>query len=100
MVLKRVGVWSAARVAAAIYGGLGLIIGSILALASLVGAGFAAAAFDQDSPPAFLGVIFGVGAVIFVPILYGLFGAIGAAISSALYNLVARTVGGVELELD
>lgn len=100
MVLKRVGVWSAARVAGALYGGLGLIFGSIIALASLLGAGFAAAAFDKDSPPAFLGVVFGVGAVIFVPILYGLFGAMGAALTSWLYNTFARIVGGVELELE
>lgn len=35
-----------------------------------------------------------------IPIAYGIFGAVGALIVAALYNLVAGWVGGVKVELD
>lgn len=88
---------SVAKVAFVLYGLIGLIIGGIIALASLLGAGFGAAGGDRS---AIFGAIFGVGAVIFLPLLYGFFGAIGALISSAIYNVVAGLVGGIELTIE
>lgn len=98
MVLKRVGVASVARVAGALYAGLGLIFGAIFACVALVGAGFAGAA-GGDGPSAFFGAFFGVGAVVFLPVFYGLFGALCAALMAWLYNLIAARFGGVEVEL-
>jgi hypothetical protein len=46
------------------------------------------------------GAIFGVGAVIVLPIMYGVFGALGAMLSAALYNVTAGAVGGVELTIE
>jgi hypothetical protein len=43
--------------------------------------------------------MFGVGAIIVLPILYGCGGFIGAAISAWLYNLIAGAVGGVEVDV-
>lgn len=45
-----------------------------------------------------LGTVFGVGAIILFPILYGVMGLIFGAVSAALYNLFAGIVGGIELE--
>jgi uncharacterized oligopeptide transporter (OPT) family protein len=45
-------------------------------------------------------VVFGVGSVIFLPIIYGIMGFIGGIISAAIYNVVAGVVGGVELNLE
>lgn len=97
MVVKRVGPFSLAKVFGALYCLFGLILGAILALLSLVGAGIGAAASGSNEP--FLGAIFGVGAVIFLPIVYGIMGLIGGLLTGALYNLVAGMVGGVELDL-
>jgi len=44
------------------------------------------------------GAIGGIG-MFFLPVLYGVGGFIGGAISAALYNVVAGLVGGIELEL-
>jgi hypothetical protein len=88
---------SVAKVAFVLYGLIGLIVGACIALASLLGASFGAANGDRS---ALLGAVFGVGAVIFLPLLYGFFGAIGALISSAIYNVVAGMVGGVELTIE
>jgi hypothetical protein len=52
-----------------------------------------------DAPPAWVMVLFGSGAVIFLPIFYGLLGFVMAAIGAALYNLISQFVGGLELDL-
>lgn len=97
MILKRVGVMSCAKISGAMYALIGLFAGVIFALFSLVGGGIMAAA-AEDAPP-FLGMIFGVGAIIILPLFYGAIGFIGGLISSALYNWLAGFVGGIELEL-
>ena len=95
MVVRKVGVVSVAKILAALYAGMGLLIGGVFALISLVSAGWMA---GQDGP-AWLGAVFGVGAVVLLPIFYGLLGLIGGAIMAALYNLFAGMVGGIELDL-
>ena len=100
MVLKRVGVWSAARVAGALYAALGFVFGAIFAAASLLGAGFANAADTDNALAGLVGVAFGCGAVIFMPLFYGALGAIMTAFSAWLYNLIAGMVGGIEVDLE
>jgi len=41
----------------------------------------------------------GFGAIIFFPLIYGLIGGVFAAISAALYNLVAGWVGGLDVDI-
>jgi hypothetical protein len=100
MILKRVGVGSAAKVAGALYGALGLVLGVILACAALVGAGLGQDADANESASRIFGVFFGVGAVIFVPILYGLIGSAMAAVMAWVYNSLVRITGGLELHLE
>lgn len=97
MTLKSVGVWSCGKIAAAVYGAMGLLIGAIFAVISLFGAAIGSAA--SGSGEAWFGALFGVGAVIFMPLCYAFFGFIGAIIGAVIYNLAAQFVGGVELEL-
>jgi hypothetical protein len=96
MVLKSIGVFSMAKMMGTLYAVVGFILGSIFALLSIVGAGFA----SQEAGGAFWGLIFGVGGVIILPIFYGVFGFIGGALMSALYNFIAAMAGGVELDLE
>ena len=44
--------------------------------------------------------IFGVVFAILMPVLYGAMGFVSGAIGGLLYNLLARWVGGFELEMD
>jgi hypothetical protein len=61
----------------------------------------AGATAGSDSPvPAWFGGFLGVGAVIFLPVCYGLLGAIGGALTAAMYNVVAGMVGGLSVETD
>jgi len=98
MVLKRVGVLSAAKISAAVNASMGLIFGCIVAVISMVGAGFAAATQTSGAPP-WMGALFGVGALVVLPIFYGVLGLVGGAIAAALYNLFSGLVGGLELEM-
>ena len=94
MQLKRIGAVSLARLAAGLYAVIGLIIGAIFALAALAGAAVAG-----DSSP-MIGLLFGVGAVVFLPLMYGVLGALGALLIAGLYNLMAGWLGGVEVTLE
>lgn len=96
MIVKRVGVWSIARMYGSLLGAIGLLAGVVIALFALVGAGLAA----NSGAPGGLGVIFGVGAVVFLPLCYGVIGILAGAVMAALYNLFAGMVGGVELDIE
>ncbi len=92
--LKRIGPGSAFKLGFAVYGVLGLILGVIFALISLLGGALA--------PGVQLGVFrmfFGMGAVIMFPVCYGIIGGMGAVILAVLYNLVAGWVGGLEVDI-
>lgn len=95
MIVKSVGVGSVAKIYGAISAGIGLLIGLCFALASMVGAGFA-----ESREVSLFGPMLGVGAVVALPIFYGVMGLIGGAISAVLYNLFAGMVGGVRLDLE
>jgi hypothetical protein len=97
MVIRRVGVWSVARMYGALSAGMGLLFGLILAVLSAVGMSFAQG--EQDVPP-FLAGIFGVGAIVILPIFYGVMGICAGAIGAFLYNLLAGVVGGVTVDVE
>lgn len=94
MVVKRIGPLSCAKLAGTLYAIIGLCIGAVLSLVALAG-GFA----GQSDDSAAFGAIFGVMAVVIVPILYGGLGFVTTLISAALYNVLAGVVGGVEIDL-
>jgi hypothetical protein len=93
--LKRIGALSLVKVFLVLYGGIGLIVGVIFALAAIAGA---TAGMAEEAGP-LAGVLFGAGAIVFLPILYAVMGAVAALLIAGLYNLAAGLTGGVELEL-
>ncbi len=100
MVLKRVGVASAAKMTGALYAGGGLLVGAIFACIALVGAGAAESlSGSSNGMTGMFGALFGVSAIVILPIVYGIMGFVGGAIFAWLYNLVAGMTGGIELDL-
>lgn len=97
MIIQRVEPLSLGKMLGAIYGILGFIVGLFCALFSLA---FAGAPKAAGSPlvPGWFAAMFGVGAVVILPIVYGLFGLVGGVLSAFLYNVVARKLGGVAIE--
>lgn len=95
--VSRIGVLSLAKVLAVTYAFLGLFFGGLLTLFSVMGAAVGRAAGGDSG--GFATMLFGVGAVVILPIVYGCLGFIGGLITAPVYNLVAKVVGGIELEL-
>ena len=97
LVVRRIGAVSLAKIQGALYALLGLVFGAIFSLIALVGSALQTVSSGTGFPSQF-GVLFGVGAIIIFPILYGAFGFIFGLILGGLYNLLAGVVGGVEIE--
>ena len=96
-VVRSVEIVSAGKAMGVIYAGIGFVVGCILALVSMFG-GLAQLASDRPGMGV-IGVFFGVGAILFAPIFYGFLGFLMGLLMSALYNLAARVMGGIEIEL-
>jgi len=105
MIINRVGPLSVGKIAAFIYGIIGLFIGAVIAVFALFGglaAGTATAGSDAEGPAAAFGALFGVAgiaAIIIAPLFYGFMGFLGAIIVASIYNVVSRIVGGVEVDV-
>ena len=102
MIVRRLGVWSVARLYGGMMGVVGLIGGLFFALISMLG-GFAGAMGSSDTKTGLaasgLGALFGVGAIVIMPICYGVMGIVVGAIGAGLYNLFAGWFGGIELDV-
>jgi hypothetical protein len=97
MVIKRVGPLSVAKIAAVLYAGIGLLVGAVFALIGMAGL---ASRMGSDNPgSAFLGPLFGVGAIVILPVCYGIGGFIIALIMAAIFNLAAGITGGIEIDV-
>lgn len=98
--LKRIGPLQAGKVFGILYACLALIFVPFFLLAAALGA-FAShqqAASDAPAGAVMAGMM--VGMAIFVPIIYGVMGFLIGVISAAIYNLIARWVGGLEFEIE
>jgi hypothetical protein len=92
--VRRIGPGSAFKVGAAVYAMMGLILGFITASVSiLVGTRV------QGAEAGVFRMFFGVGAIVFLPILYAVIGGVFSVLSALFYNLVADWLGGLEVEL-
>lgn len=98
MVIKRVGAMSLAKIAAVLYAGIGLIVGAMFSLSGLIGAATWMAQSDARGGAMF-GTLFGAGAIIVLPIFYGVIGFIGTLIAASLFNFAAGMTGGVQIEV-
>ena len=97
MVITRINPMSCAKVSGALYALIGLLVGAGVTLVMLT----IGSAIPQDEMPAgaFFGALFGVGAIVILPIFYGVLGFIGGAIGAFIYNVVAGITGGLEIDV-
>ena len=98
-VIREIGVLSLGKVAGIIYACIGLIVGVIVALVSVLG-GFAGLAHDAGATAGFVAMFLGAGAVFILPIFYGVLGALIGILVAVIYNVAARLVGGIEITID
>ena len=95
MIIRRVGPLSFAKLMGALYVLMGLCFGAIVSLISIVGG----ALIPRDEAGGMTGALFGVAAIVVLPIFYGVLGFLFSLLGAALYNAVASVVGGVELDM-
>ena len=57
-------------------------------------------AMSSSGMPIILTLLFGIGAIVFFPIFYGIMGFVMGIISAVLYNFVSSKIGGLEFEVE
>ncbi len=97
MQIKRVGVFSYAKISAVVMAGIMLIVAVPLGLIMMV---VGAAALTQNGAAGGVGIGMGLAYMILLPIIYGVIGFIFGALGALIYNVAAGFVGGIELELE
>lgn len=98
--IKHLEPMSVAKILAAIYGLLGMILGGLYALIIVI-IGIAAGASNNNLALGIIGGLFGgllIGA--FIVGFYALIGLLGGLITAALYNVAAKKFGGIRAEVD
>ena len=101
MELKRVGIFSSAKISGIVGAGLGLIIGVIYGLIMMtVGAAMLTQNSSGAGPGAGVGIIGGLIMMIVIPIFYGVLSFIFGALYAVIYNIAAGFVGGLEMEFE
>lgn len=98
-VIREIGVLSLGKVAGIVYACIGLIVGVIIALVSVLG-GFAGLADEGGAAGGFIAMFLGAGAVFVLPIFYGVLGSLIGMLVAVIYNVAARLVGGIEITID
>ncbi|MBP1690272.1 MAG: hypothetical protein H6Q34_845, partial [Deltaproteobacteria bacterium] len=93
MVITRVAPVSCAKVAGLLYFLIGLVVGALISVAALVGV-FSAIPAQRGA----FGAVFGVGAVVLLPICYGALGFVMTLIGAGLFNMATAIVGGIEVD--
>jgi hypothetical protein len=88
---------SVMRISAICYGALGLVEGAIFSVVFSL-APMAAAGGKQM--PRWMGLLFGGLSIVLFPILLGLMGAIMGGLGAVIYNVSARYVGGIAVEVE
>lgn len=99
-VVRSVGVISVAKIMGCTYAALALIFVPFVLIAGLMGAlGALANSGSHNNPIAAFGAIGVIVIAILIPIFYGAMGFIFGLIGALVYNLIAKWVGGFEIEL-
>lgn len=88
--LRRFRLWSVFRLAAVLYGLVGLVVGALVTGATTM---------ELGTPDVHLLERLGAWSLAVFPVLYGMVGGLAAAIAAALYNASAAIAGGVEVEV-
>lgn len=90
--LKSVDVWSCAKVAGVLYGCAGLLLIPMALIAVTASAG-------STQPFSMGGVVALILLAVFAPVFYGLLGFLFGALSAWLYNITAKYVDGIRIDL-
>lgn len=97
MVINRIDPLSIGKVAGVVYGGIGLLFGAVVSMFAMIG-GVAGGLANDEPAGAIVGLVFGAGAIVILPLFYGVMAAIMAMLGAVLYNVVAGLIGGIRID--
>lgn len=95
--VKRFDPLSVMKIAAICYGCMGFIEGAFV---SIVFSLIPLVPNNNAHLPRFFGLIFGGLSIVFFPIMAAVMGAIIGGVGAAIYNVAARFVGGIKVEVE
>jgi len=95
--IQSVGILSCAKVLGAVHAALGLLIVPLFFLAILISA--FGGAFPGDHMGAGIAIAGGLAFVLLIPIFYGAMGFAMGALGAWTYNIAAKRLGGIEIEI-
>jgi hypothetical protein len=98
--IKRMGVFSCAKIYSITLAAMGLIIGVIYGLIFMVVGGAMMAGGRNQGAAGASSLVIGLVMMIAIPVFYGIIGFVGGIIGALVYNVAAGVVGGIELELE
>lgn len=90
--LRRIGVLFLAKLQAVIMAAAGLLAGIIYSFGGFI--------YELSTGSLNWGTALAFGALIGMPLLFALFGFVAGAIGAVIYNLIAKWINGVEVDLD
>ena len=93
-VIQSVKVLSVAKIMGAVYGAIGLLFLPFILLMGVAGS-----LAPRQGGQGNLALIFSLFFGLFAPIIYGAIGFVTGALSAFLYNLFAKWVGGIEVQV-
>jgi len=98
MILKRIGPLSLGKIMGILYGFLGIFIGIVFSGIGLIGY-LIGQSIDSSAEP-IASILFGIGGLFILPLLYGLMGFLSGVVTAAIYNVIVKFIGGLELEFE
>ena len=91
--IKKIDVMVAAKLNGLLSAVFGFIFGAILSLFSFIGTNV------HNMKGGMFGIAYGAGAIIILPIFYAVFGYLAGLIGAAVYNVIAKKIGGFKIDL-
>ena len=92
--ITRIGVLSLGKIFGILYAFFGLVIGTLMSLVFV----FSGAMMGDTG--GITGFVFGAGAIITLPLFYGIMGFLSGILMAVPYNMIAGWIGGLEVEIE
>ena len=90
--IRKIDLMSYGKIMAAIMAIFGFVMGLVVSIAALFAGSLSTATFG-------FAAVFGVLAIILLPIIYAIIGFVMGIIGAAIYNFIASKIGGVKIDL-
>jgi len=100
MIVRRIEPMSCGKMLGITYAAIGVLQGAVFSLIALAGSVLDGHAVHQPYFAKVLPLVFGIGAIVVIPLLTFVIGFVTGLVLSVAYNLAARFAGGIRIDVD